>query len=92
MNIQNLIDTLRAGGKEITIEYFKITLPAEQPSAADERPSTVASEPKCESCGRPFKPFTWKGADYTAETAYSWSLKRNGRAICIGCVKKEATA
>lgn len=91
MNIQNILEAIKSESSGMTIEYYKITIPASS-AAADEQPPGVLEEYKCESCGRPFKPFTWRGQDYSAETAFSWSLKKNGRAICLGCVKKQETA
>jgi DNA-directed RNA polymerase subunit RPC12/RpoP len=87
MNIQAIIDAIKSDGAGVTIEYFKISLPA---AAADGQPSLVTKEYKCEDCGKPFEPFTWKNNNYTAENAYSWSIQRNGRAICLNCAKKIA--
>lgn len=43
----------------------------------------------CESCGKPFTDFDWKGNHYTAADAYEWSKKKNGRALCKSCADKE---
>ena len=67
------------------------TSPSASGKASDSEPrraTSPSSEPKCEDCGKLFRPFTWKGNDYSAETAYSWALNRNGRAICLSCVRK----
>jgi hypothetical protein len=43
----------------------------------------------CEYCLTPFMPFKWKGKDYTAETAYEWSIKKNGKPLCKKCADQE---
>jgi hypothetical protein len=88
MNIQNILDALKTDGTGITIEYFKITLPA---ASADEPPSVIEGA-KCVDCGKPFKEFTWQGKNFDAATASEWSKNKNGRALCWNCAKKQESA
>ena len=46
-------------------------------------------EYKCEDCEKAFKPFLFKGKTLDAQTAFEWSTKKNGRALCLECANKQ---
>ena len=43
----------------------------------------------CEKCSAPFKEFDWNGKHYDAKTAYEWSKKKNGGALCKKCADSQ---
>lgn len=43
----------------------------------------------CEICGKPFKPFEYKGKKYTAEQAYKYAKENRGAAICKECYETQ---
>ena len=42
----------------------------------------------CETCGKPFEAFDYKGSHYTAVQAYDLAVQKRGHAICKDCFEK----
>ena len=65
-------------------------IPTEEIKDADgESHEVKPSEYKCEDCETPFKPFPYQGKNYDARTAFEWSTKKNGRALCLECATRQ---
>ena len=79
MNIEKIIEAAKSAGA--TIKFIEISF---SEAGAEEKPASPA-EYKCEECGKRFEPFVWKGREIDAKTASEWSVKRNGRPLCLKC-------
>jgi hypothetical protein len=87
----------KASNKAMAIAFkyacFQVfCIPTEEMKDADSESHEIKPpEYNCEDCGKAFKPFTYKDKNYDAKTAYEWSAKKNGRSLCLECVKKQHT-